>query len=83
MERTNFISTNDREDVMYLLKVMVLLCILCVILTLYFEYMRMSRFEKMVQKIKRRLSPVTTSWALRSSDGLSEQSDTFCRTPTP
>jgi K+-transporting ATPase A subunit len=50
MER-GIVAAAEKENAMFLLKCMVILCIVCVIVTLYAECRRMSRFEQLLQTI--------------------------------
>ena len=85
----------EKENVMFLLKTMVLMCIVCVVVTLYAEYRRMSKFERLLQNLtvvrpaeasscargRMRLSSSTASASSASSQ--SEHTDTDDHKPTP
>ena len=83
-------SNSERENTMFLLKAMVLLCIVCVFVTLYAEYRRMSKFERVLRTLTSGLSPQAAGNSSPGRTGarhvgaspLSASNDTESHTPT-
>ena len=66
MERAPLVAL-EKENVMLLLKTMVLYCIASVILTLYAEYRRMNKFEKLLHQLDPINNPATDGCIRRPS----------------